>query len=328
LAADAGERFATSVTVAGEPTTAGEGMDNEIVFVQLAGDGLPERWRGPLVVRVQPDADRYENAEAEVAVQRWCVAVGYPAPEVLALYEPGQLTDASAQVMVRVPGVPMLDEMVPAVWRAPALVGRLAELHVQLHRTPTDEWPLPHVSLARRRLRPVRRWVDQLHDAHLTDALARVDELLPYLEDHEESPCHGDFHPLNVLVADDAASVIDWTDAGLGDRHGDVSRTQLLFHVAAVAATSRRERVLLRRLGPLLAARYVRSYSSRLPLDRQRLDAWEVVHLVHGWAQVRALHAGIIGRDRERARVAPTLAPWLQRRLEHRLDARDRAGPG
>src|SRR5262249_11951032 len=72
LAADAGTRFATSVTVVGEPTTAGEGMDNEIVFVQLAGDGLPAAWRGPLVVRVQPDANRYDVAEAEVAVQRWC----------------------------------------------------------------------------------------------------------------------------------------------------------------------------------------------------------------------------------------------------------------
>jgi aminoglycoside phosphotransferase (APT) family kinase protein len=321
LAADAGERFGTTVTVVGEPTTAGEGMDNEIVFVRLAGDGLPGPWQGPLVVRVQPDAERYEIAEAEVAVQRWCQTVGYPAPDVLALYEPGRLTDASAQVMVRVPGVPMLEGMVPAVWRSPALVARLADLHVQLHGTPSDGWPLAEVSLARRRLLPVRSWVDELHDTQLREALSRVDELLPYLEDHEAVPCHGDFHPLNVLVDGDSSSVIDWTDAGLGDRHGDVARTQLLFRVAAVAATSRAERVLLRALGPRLAARYLRCYSARLPLDRDRLDRWEVVHLLHGWAQVRALHAGIIGRDRERERVPPTLAPWLQRRLERRLDA-------
>jgi aminoglycoside phosphotransferase (APT) family kinase protein len=326
LAADAGERFATTVVVAGEPTTAGEGMDNEIVFVQLAGDGLPGLWRRPLVVRVQPDADRYEIAEAEVEVQRWCRAVGYPAPEVLALYEPGRLTDASAQVMVRVPGVPMLEAMVPTIWRAPSLVARLADLHVQLHRTPTDSWPLPAVSLARRRLRPVRNWVTRLDDRRLAESLSRVDDLLPYLEDHENAPCHGDFHPLNVLVDGDTASVIDWTDAGLGDRHGDVARTQLLFHVAAVAATSSTERALLRGLGPMLARRYLHRYSAQLPLDRQRLDTWEVVHLLHGWAQVRALHAGIIGRDRERERVAPALASWLQRRLEQRLDAASGGG--
>jgi aminoglycoside phosphotransferase (APT) family kinase protein len=320
LAADAAERFTTIVTVSGEPTTAGEGMDNEIVFVRLAGDGLPAAWQRPLVLRVQPDGDRYEVAEAEVEVQRWCGTVGFPAPDVLALYEPGRLTDASAQLMVRVPGVPMLEAMVPTIWRAPRFIARLAELHVQLHRTPTDSWPLPEVSLARRRLRPVRGWVDQLHDPQLAEALARVDDLLPYLEDHEAAPCHGDFHPLNILVDGETASVIDWTDAGLGDRHGDVARTQLLFRVAAVAATSAAERALLRTLGPMLAARYLRCYAAQLPLDRDRLQTWEVVHLLHGWAQVQALHAGIIGRDRERERVPSTLAPWLQRRLERRLD--------
>ena len=30
--------------------------------------------------------------------------------------------------------------------------------------------------------------------------------------------CNGDFHPLNVMVDGDRASVIDWTDAGLGPR--------------------------------------------------------------------------------------------------------------
>ena len=320
LAADASERFATNVVVASPPTSAGEGMDNEIVFVQLAGDGLPASWRGPLVVRVQPDVNRYEIAKAEVEVQRWCRTVDYPVPEVLALYEPGQLTSASAQVMVRVPGVPMLEAMVPAVWRAPSLVGRLADLHVRLHRTSTDGWPLPEVSLARRRLRPVRLWVDELDGDHLVDVLARVDGLLPYLEDHEVAPCHGDFHPLNIVVDGAAASVIDWTDAGLGDRHGDVARTQLLFRVAAVAATRKAERALLRHLGPMLAKRYLRCYSAQLPLDRERLDTWEVVHLLHGWSQVLALHAGIIGRDRERERVPPALATWLERRLERRLD--------
>lgn len=321
LAADASRRFDTEVSVVGVPSTAGEGMDNEIYFVDLVGEALPEDWCGTIVVRVQPDADRFAIAQAEVEVQRWCEAVGYPAPRVLALFEPGALTDASAQVMVRVPGVPMLEAMLPTVWRAPSLMTLLADLHARLHRTPIDDWPLPETSLARRRLRPVITWVEELDDPELREALERVQALLPYLEDHPAVACHGDFHPLNVMVDGKAGSVIDWTDAGLGDRHGDVARTQLLFRVAAVAAGSQAERVLLKGAGPMLAMGYVRRYSAQLPVDRERLVTWEVVHLVHGWAQVRALHAGLIGRDRERERVAPTLAPWLQRRLDRRLDA-------
>lgn len=321
LAAHASERFSTEVSVVGEPTTAGEGMDNEIVFATLRGPGLPDDWAGDLVIRVQPDADRFDIARDEAAVQAWCQEVGYPAPRVLALFAPGELAGPSAQVMERAPGVPMLQALVPTLWRAPGLVGLLADLHVRLHQASVEEFPLIARSLARRRLQPVVRWVAELDDPLLRTALERVEQLLPYLEDHPGAACHGDFHPLNILVDGQRATVIDWTDAGIGDRHGDVARTQLLFRVAAVAATSPVERAFLKAAGPALATRYLRAYDARLPLDRDRLATWEVVHLLHGWGQVRALHAGIIGRDRERERVPPALAPWLQQRLERRLDA-------
>jgi hypothetical protein len=68
LAVHATERFGGAVRVDGEPSSAGEGMDNEVHFVRLAGEPLPAAWRGPLVVRVQPDADRFEVAQAEAAV--------------------------------------------------------------------------------------------------------------------------------------------------------------------------------------------------------------------------------------------------------------------
>lgn len=323
LAVYATEQFGASARVDGEPTSAGEGMDNEVHFVRLRGDGLPPTWQAPLVVRVQPDADRFEVAQAEAAVQQWCQRVAFPAPEVLALCAPGELTEASAQVMVRVPGVPMIAAMVPTIWRAPGLATLLADLQVRLHRCPVDDFPLAAVSLARRRLRPVHEWAAALDDPALTSALARTEELLPYLEDHPAVACHGDFHPLNVMVDGRHGSVIDWTDAGLGDRHGDAARTQLLFRVAAVAATSAAERALLKLAGPPLAAQFLRQYDKQLPLDRDRLAAWETVHLLHGWGQVEALHAGLIGRDRERDRVPATLAPWLRARLERRLtDAR------
>ena len=321
LAAHATDRFDTPVSVDGDPSTAGEGMDNEIYFVTLRGDGLPDDWARSVVVRVQPDADRFEIAQDEAAVQAWCHEVGFPAPRVLAVFAPGELTVASAQVMVRAPGVPMLEALVPTIWRAPELVGLLADLHVRLHRAPTDQWPLAERSLARRRLLPVHGWVEQLDDPALRTALERVQRLLPYLEDHPGVACHGDFHPLNILVAGSEGTVIDWTDAGLGDPHGDVARTQLLFRVVAVAASSRAERLLLKGVGPVLAAHYLRRYRAQLPLDPDRLATWEVVHLLHGWSQVRALHAGIIGRDRERERVPPALASWLQHRLDERLDA-------
>src|SRR5262249_61144689 len=110
------------------------------------------------------------------------------------------------------------------------------------------------------------------------------------------------------------SSVVDGHGSGLGDRPGDVARTQLLLRVAAVAATSRAERVLLRAVGPRLAARYLRCYSARLPLDQERLERWEVVHLLHGWAQGGGPHAGVLRADPARGRGPPPPAPRVARR--------------
>lgn len=321
LADWAAARFGGPVSVVGTPTTASQGMDNAVHFVELRGDVLPDAWRGPLVLRVQPDVERYELAQREAQIQEWCTTVGYPAPAVLAMLPPGEVGACSAQVMPRVPGHPMIEELVPTIWRAPAMVARLADLQARLHREPTDGWVLPTSApkLAERRLQPLPEWCAALRDPALDRAYERVEALVPVLDSGPLVVCHGDFHPLNVLVSGADSWVIDWTDGALGDRHGDVARTQLLFRVAAIAAESPVERAALRVLGPRLADKFLRDYDKRWLLDRDRLAQWEVVHLLHGWGQVLALHAGIIGRESERARVPEALATWLRQRLQRRL---------
>jgi aminoglycoside phosphotransferase (APT) family kinase protein len=134
--------------------------------------------------------------------------------------------------------------------------------------------------------------------------------------------CHGDFHPLNVMVDGDRASVIDWTDAGLGPREADVSRTLLLFHIAAIAAGSSVERVALRVAGPRLAGRYRRAYEAGTPLDPERLRAWGALHSLHGWSQVRMLHAGGFdgASSSEQGRIPLEVGDFLQARFEAAVD--------
>jgi aminoglycoside phosphotransferase (APT) family kinase protein len=43
-----------------------------------------------------------------------------------------------------------------------------------------------------------------------------------------DTVCHGDFHPINIIVTEDRAVVIDWFDASRGDPAIDVVRT-LIF---------------------------------------------------------------------------------------------------
>ena len=182
------------------------------------------------------------------------------------VFEPDELLPLPVQVMERAPGTTMLEGIMKAPWRSGRMLERLAALHLQLHAIPIDGWPeAKEAGLAARRLALVRRSLDQHDDPELRAALTRAEQLLPELYAAERVPCHGDFHPLNVMVDGEQATVIDWTDAGLGDRHGDVARTCLLFHVAAIAATTRVEKTVLKASHGWLAGRYRGAYERAAP---------------------------------------------------------------
>jgi len=325
LLALARQRWGAEVELGEPPTSNTEGFDSEIHLVHLTGGGLPEAWRQPLVLRVKADADRLEEAQQEADVQRWLADTGFPAPRVLAVHPPGELAPGAVQVMERAPGTMLLDALKARPWTARRSIGQLAAVHARLHALPADGFPRSD-DLLDRRLRLTRHVAAALDDAALGDGLRRVEALADRLRDAPAAVCHGDYHPLNVLVDGDRLSVIDWTDAGIGDRHGDVARTLLLFQLAAIAGGNGIERAALRVVGPLLGRRYRRTYEQHAPLDPERLALWTPVHLLHGWSQARALHAGLFEReegahDDRTERVPPALVDELPRRFDAAMAA-------
>jgi aminoglycoside phosphotransferase (APT) family kinase protein len=308
------QKFGAPVVDEVAPTAIGTGFSTLIHFVHFAGAELPAEWREPLVVRIHQSVDQASVARREAAIQSWCHDRDFPVPRVLVLFEPDELLPLPVQVMERVPGTTMLEAIMKAPWQSGRMLERLADLQLRLHAIPIDGWPeAKEAGLAARRLALVRRSLDRHDDPELRDALVRAERLLPELYAAERVPCHGDFHPLNVMVAGEQATVIDWTDAGLGDRHGDVARTYLLFHVAAIAASTRVEKAVLKASHGWLARRYRRAYERVQPLDPERLRHWEALHLLHGWAQVLDVH-----RDGSRAaaRVPIELVTWLRVQFE------------
>jgi aminoglycoside phosphotransferase (APT) family kinase protein len=321
------DRFGGPVSLAEEPSQNGEGFDSTIVMVRFTGPSLPGRWAAPLVLRVKSDPGRLGEATLEAAVHRWLADTGYPVPSVLAVLAPGEAIDRPVQILERAPGALMIDRLRTAPWAARRTAGLLARLHVRLHTTPSAGFPTSD-DLLDRRLRLTRNAAELLGDPRLTTGLARVEAIAPKLRDARPSVCHGDFHPLNVLVSERGhASVIDWTDAGVGDRHGDVARTVVLFGVASIVAGDAAERVALRVAGPLLGRAYLAAYDRVLPLDRRRLTLWKPAHLLHGWSQAAGLHAGLFahdddgGLDDRAGRVAPQLVDELRHRFEASIAA-------
>jgi hypothetical protein len=88
--------------------------------------------------------------------------------------------------------------------------------------------------------------------------------------------------------------VIDWTDAGIGDRHGDIARTEWLFRFAAVALTGEAGRAVHQAL-PALSRDYLPSYRRELPVDAARLRLWMPLQHLDAWAVAVAGQQGFFG---------------------------------
>ena len=110
----------------------------------------------------------------------------------------------------------------------------LADLAVQLHQL--DPAPL------RDALRAHAGWpvdvddlvtdlataADRLDDTDLAATIRTMLATRPQTESCDVV-CHGDFHPLNVIVGTAGATVVDWTAARLGPAAFDVAFTALLL---------------------------------------------------------------------------------------------------
>ena len=308
-------RFDGPVEVVGTPGTNTGGFDSAIYFVQYSGATLPGDWQQPLVVRVKPRHDAIGAARVEAACHEWLADCGYPVPRMLEVLDPDVVAPRPTQVMVRAPGRMLFDAVKHEPWTTRRRLNQLAGLHVELHRLPVDGFP-ETADLVDRRLALPRGVAAGFDDPALSAALQQVEELVPRLRAAPVSVCHGDFHPLNVVVDGTSASVIDWSDAGIGDRHADVARTILLFELAGIATTKRFERSVLNIVGPFVAKAYGRAYERLLPLDAERLALWRPAHLIHAWAQTLGAHAGRFDDDGGlAARLPKGLLDGLQRRF-------------
>ena len=319
----AGLRFAEP------PQPIGRGFDTYIYAFRLAGDGLDPTWERPLVLRLYPNERQGDKAEREGAIQRFAAQRGYPALEPLALERNAGPFGLPIMVMERVAGVSMLERLSLSPLAVRRQFAAMADAHVALHRLPVDGCPLPSDGpLVERRLSDFRERIAR-------SKLPGFDEALRWLEEHKDtvipeelSLCHNDFHPLNIMVADDGRlTVLDWADASLGDRHHDVARTVALFRFAHIAGSSALERLVLRLSRGFLTASYLRPYRRQLPLDWRRLRYWEALHGFQGWLQLTELQdpespAAVGARPESLQRLPADLIPQLERYFWQRAKPR------
>jgi aminoglycoside phosphotransferase (APT) family kinase protein len=284
----------TGVHVAEAPAPIGSGFDSFIYAFRIEAEAPDNRWLAPLVLRLQGKPAYAEKVAREAAVQAFLAAASYPTPALLAVEDERNAFGLPFMIMERVPGTTMLARMMSNPLRASGLLAGLGELHATLHRLPSAGWPLADGSepVTMQRLARIRRGVAQHQLSGLADRLVWLERNAGAVLPETPVITHNDFHPLNVLVSGDGSlSVIDWSDAALGDRHFDVARTLTLFSFAYIVATSTLERLLLKAIRGFMRSRYLKGYRRALPLDERRLAYFEALQSLYALGQLCELQA-------------------------------------
>lgn len=259
----------------GPPRPLAGGYWAELLAFRL--DDAPAGWGGDLVVRVMPDA---AIAGKESAVQAEVAAQGFPTPAVHLVGGPDDGLGRAFMVMDLAAGAPLLDGLggagvfatLPKIARR--MPDALGETMAALHRMPVDAVAARMATLdgtTAYRMPDYLARLGERAEAVGRDDLASAVRWLranpPPIE--PEVICHGDLHPLNILIAPDGTvTVLDWSVALLAPAAFDVAFTSLLFSEPPIAVP-RPVSAVARAAGRLLARRFRRTYtrSMGVPID-------------------------------------------------------------
>lgn len=265
------------------------GYETAIYRFQLKGaDG---GWAKPLILRLYPKRFGAHNAIWESTIHTVLADAGYPVPRAHLVCDDMSVLGGAFFIMDYLDGAPLVTAPRATV---PELLGKS---HARLHQI--DPRPLItalHTQKIERR--------DYGLDSRF-DRLARKAKQHPQLEPAiqwllhnrpveapQSSVCHGDFHPMNILIKDGAVSgVIDWPGFAIADPIMDVAATLILATVP------------MKHLAPQLGLDftaddaepfvqgYLAAYESVRPLDRTNLAYYQV------FRAVKALIEGIEGQE-------------------------------
>jgi aminoglycoside phosphotransferase (APT) family kinase protein len=291
-----------SVDYAEAPERIHGGFDTFIYGFSLRG--APQRFSGRLILRLyRPDTDP-RQACFESTIQNVLAAAGYPSPPVLLVGRAGDGLGLPFVVMPRVPGRLMLDTLWgPTAIRMSTTLARAQSALHSIDPEPVRRaltragWPDDALAVERE-LRDVEREIERAMLGGLRPGTRWLASNRPRSAG-DTVVCHGDLHPLNVLVDGGRISgVIDWSERRLrlGDPAYDVGATVAILSHGPVDVPD-----LL--VGPITLGRrcfvaaYLRAYARDRPLDRERVRYYEALRCLIFLVEVgasRQAAAGVI----------------------------------
>lgn len=243
---------------------------------------------------------REERVQTQFQALRELHEAGFRPPSEFTVAEPiAYLPERNCILVEKAPGVAAMDTILAQAQCARSAVLKCAQWAAALHASGLEP---PRWSEDVPRL---QRWSAELQES-LPEYAARfhqvVERVLPEIARTEESalvPCHGDFHPINILVASSGrVTAIDLDKFATRDRHAEIG--YCLGQVASIG---------FHRLGSFGATAELRSvllqaYETRsgVVLDRLRTGVYMAFTFIAG------LHYLFVAFKKQQANC---IEPWL-----------------
>lgn len=257
---------------------------NETTILTFALALPPEHpWAGPKVVRIFHDVRHPLQHRIETAAHNLLSNLGYPVPHVFHVSD--DPTIGGPWIVMEHIGGSMLGsdafQMPSGMLRFPAIFKHLptvlASLHLRLHEidaaalratlaatTDDAEYFTPRGQIA-----ATRGWLPT-DRGELAEALSCMEARLPATVD--PVICHGDFHPLNVMMENGVVSgVLDWSKICFADRAYDVGGTLALLELTSLTLPPG-VRHVAEWLKVRMSSAYLRQYqTANMVLDKQHV---------------------------------------------------------
>ena len=230
-------RLGEPVSFADAPRLLTSGFDTTTMAFGL--DGGPSDWPAGLILRVMARPDLSERVRREAATHAALVDEGFAAPRIVVAEDDSRPLGRPFIVMERLAGQNMWVKAVRAHGRRGYLLGMphdRATVHARRHAVRAQAL---HDSARRFGVDPARFTlageVLRLADRIVRSRLSGLDPGMAWLMQNQPPPaqaeviCHGDFHPLNVMIdGDRVTGVIDWPQAVVAEPAFDVAGTRML----------------------------------------------------------------------------------------------------
>lgn len=256
----------------------------------------PPELSGGLVLRVMPASD--EEARREATAQAAVAAAGFSAPRVH--FHGGRNNGLGFPYIVMshvAGGTPRAGLSWSEKARLPMLLAEtLARLHA-LDAQPFAQalagagWPLQTIGLDAALAGLAERTAPLATDGYAAG--------LAWLNSHRPAPgpravCHGDLHPLNLLIADGrVSSLLDWSHALLADPEYDIAYAAQLLAWWPLTGSRLQRGLLKHLLGRPAAWQFIRTYQGLRPFDADRYLWHEALHAFRLLVRVARARAGI-----------------------------------